>query len=67
MVKMSAKATDPLIVPEAQTTESSLLGTFQFMQNLKMKAKPKMAMNLAIKQMTISAAMKVIEKTSLEK
>lgn len=67
MVNIKAKATDPLMVPEAHTTVSSLLGTFHFMQNLNKKANPKIATNLAMKQMMISATIKVIENTSLEK
>ena len=53
MERMSAKATEPLMVPAAQTTESSLTVTFHFMQILKSVESPKMAMNRARKQMTI--------------
>lgn len=66
MVRISAKATDPRMVPDAQTTDSSLLLTFHFMHNLNKKARPNIAMNRAMKQMMISATMKLIEKTSLK-
>ena len=62
--RMRAKATDPLIVPAAQITDSSLTVTFHFMQILKRVESPKIAKNLARKQTTISNPIKLIEKTS---
>ena len=66
MDRIRAKATDPLIVPAAQITDSSFAVTFHFMQILKRVDSPNMAINLARKQTTISNPMKLMEKTSSE-
>ena len=64
--RIKAKATDPLMVPAAQTIESSLQETFQLIQILNITDSPKIAINRARKQMTISTPMKLMEKISSE-
>jgi len=64
---MRASATDPLIVPAAQTTANSFLLTFHLLNNPKTKAKPKMEINRDTTQTRIYKAMKATEKTYVEK
>jgi hypothetical protein len=63
IVRIRASATEPLIVPEAHTTDSSFLVTFHLVKSLKSKDNPNIEIALAMKQMSISRAIKVMEKT----
>ena len=64
---MSAKATDPLIVPAIDTMESSLLVTVHFYlkQSLNSIDRPKMAVRREITHISNSNAIKVKEITSV--
>lgn len=66
MVSMSAKATEPLMDPEIDTMDNSLLVTVHFFlrKSLKRNERPKMEMNLAKIHMNSSKARKVNDITS---
>ena len=65
MVRMSARATEPRIEPAAQTTASSFLLTFHFVNSPNRKDSPKMEIKRAITQTKVYRQMNTIEKTSV--
>lgn len=69
MVKINAKATDPLIDPDIETIDNYLLLTVHFFLkiNLKMNDNPKIVINLANIHINNYKARKVNEITSCVK
>lgn len=65
MVRIKAKATDPLIVPAIDTIESSLLVTvhLSLLNSLNIMARPKIAVSLEMTQTSSSKAIKLREMT----
>lgn len=68
MVRMSAKATEPLMIPPTATMESSLLVMVHFFMSLRQMAEmPKMVMMRATTTMANSSPRKEKEMVSLRK